>query len=807
MPAQTNVENNFVGGLKTEYTGLNFPENACTSTENCVFSLIGDVSRRAGIDYETNYAQMTVDRAGKAISTYKWDNAGGDGLTQIVVEQIGSTLYFYRSSSATIASPLSTKILVSQITMTAYLPSGSVLDPSTVECQYADGNGYLFVYHPYLDPFYCKYESGTITASVITVQVRDFKGFVETGVADTSRPLTLSSEHNYNLQNQGWTGAPLWTATSSRTGANTLGQFNSGGNSGWNMSPSNVNTNIGFTVASGLSISNGTAVTITVAVTALATDGLVRQSTSNGTCTGTVTSYSGTTLTIFINSTASVNFPYDGSFAYLSISGEFYTIAPVSNTNTISAWQSAIGNYPSNVDVWWSFKNSSDTFAPATTINNVSFATTPAPKGHFILNAFNQDPVTVGGITGLTSVVTYKRPKTGAWFQGRVWYSGVDDSASASGDQGYYTWTENLYYSQIVTDPRQFGYCYQANDPTDENLFDILPNDGGVVTIQGSGAIYKLFALQNGMLVFAANGVWFVTGSQGIGFTATDLTIVKISGIRAMSSSSFVSVNGTPMFWNEEGIYTVQSGQQGGMTVEPITLATIQSYYDDIPHDSKVYARGAYNPIDYTIQWLFRSTQESGVTDRYEYDTILNLNTATKAFYPYTIEGTPKIHSILYVASPGGTSAPEARFKYACSVASGGSYLFTFADEHDIDYVDWQSYDTIGVDYSSFFVTGYKLHGQALRHWQPTYVYMYSNNEVANAYKLQGIWNYATSGNSGKYSSVQMFTNPADNFGFKVRRHKIRGSGTSLQLKVSSVTNTPFKIIGWAMMETTNQGI
>ena len=115
MPRQTStsIENNFSGGLKTEFTALNFPENACTDTDNCVFDLTATVSRRLGIDYEDNYLLATIDRTDKAISSYKWNNAGGDGNTQVYVLQVGSTLHFYSISSATSTSPLSRQKLKS----------------------------------------------------------------------------------------------------------------------------------------------------------------------------------------------------------------------------------------------------------------------------------------------------------------------------------------------------------------------------------------------------------------------------------------------------------------------------------------------------------------------------------------------------------------------------------------------------------------------------------------------------------------------------------------------------------------------
>jgi len=56
----------------------------------------------------------------------------------------------------------------------------------------------------------------------------------------------------------------------------------------------------------------------------------------------------------------------------------------------IGNWNTQIGNYPSNADVWWRFKDSSGVYNPSTTINNVSIGSGPAPKGSYILNAFNQ---------------------------------------------------------------------------------------------------------------------------------------------------------------------------------------------------------------------------------------------------------------------------------------------------------------------------------------------------------------------------------------------------------------------------------
>lgn len=778
MPQQltTAVENNFTKGLITESTGLNFPENAATDTDNCTYTLVGDVLRRQGFDIEINGNAIPVEIGSNAVSTYKWNNAGGDGLTQIIVVQVGSIFYFYVSSAATTGLPLSARLLPTTVDITRFTAAGGALD-ITKECQFADGNGYLFIYHPNCDPVYIIYSSGDLFTGSINVRIRDFSGTVEEGVAVDLRPTTLSIEHNYNLLNQGWISGNAWSADS--TSPVTLGLGSKS-----------------FTVASGIpGITGGQPVTVFFTGSSFSTN-----IPNQGVLSGTVTSYVGTTLIINVNS---------GATAYFGLSGASWTIAP-RNTSYLSTWNSAAGNYPSNADVWWYFKNASGDFDPATTLSNVSLGAGHAPSGHYILSAFNQDRATISGIAGLTEVSTTVRPKTGTWFQGRVWYAGADAQQSGTGDAGFYTWTESIYFSQIVNTTVDFGNCFQVNDPTSENLFDLLPTDGGVIQIQGCGSIYKLFPIQNGLLVFAGMGIWFITGSQGIGFTANDYTITKISSVQSISGSSFVNVQGLPYFWNEEGIYSVQPSKDGGLTVEPITVGTILSYYNNIPLSSKKHVRGDYHPIDYVIQWIFRSTEAEVPEDTYKFDRILNYNTYNKAFYPYSVTPNPIYNAVIiginYVAGPGGSNAPSPVFKYLFSFDS--PKRISWADEHGSTYRDWFSFDGFGVNYNSYFVTGYKIRGQAIKKFQPQYIQVWSRvDDIDSGYKIQGLWNYSINRNSGKWSGIQNINLPAtDDFSMFHRRHKIRGSGFALQFKVISQDSKPFDIVGWSVVDTVNAG-
>lgn len=493
-------------------------------------------------------------------------------------------------------------------------------------------------------------------------------------------------------------------------------------------------------------------------------------------------------------------------------------------TTNLTAWDSARTDMPSNADVMWAFKNSSDAF-DTSTIANVIRGNSPAPKGHYILSLHNQNRDTASGLSGTTTETTsYQRPSTSAFFAGRVFYSGINYS-------GY---NSKIYFSQIIERTEQYGFCYQINDPTSEDVFDLLPSDGGFIAIPEAGTIFKLVAITGGLLVFAANGVWFISGSTGLGFTATDYVVNKISSIAPINASSFVDVGGLPAFWNSEGIYIV-AGEGNSPSIQSLSDSRIRSFYAEIPLPSKTWAKGFYNPTAGVIQWLYRSTETNDVTARYEFDRVLNFSTLTGAFYPWTISNsTVKIHglttldaaqgsltvnnlidgsgntlidgssnSLISYAVTGLSTNPV--FVYLVSYANGSTYTFTFATEGSDTYLDWFQKDGVGVDYTSYFITGYKLRGEAMKKYQTNWINLYSKGYEQTQFYIQALWDYANIGDTGRWSSSQLIDN--DNTDYDVIRHrrKVRGHGTAMQFKITSVTGYPFHLVGWATFDTGNQ--
>lgn len=705
----TSIENNFTAGFVTQATALNFPENAAFDQDNVVFSERGIVSRRPGFDFENNYVTKTLGRTEKAQNTYHWKNASGDGNTNLVVHQMGGTLYFYNTS--TLLS-LSAGVSANTVALSSFqATSATTANLEQNECQFSTGLGYLFVVHPYCDPFYVKYNSdGTFTSSIITFYIRDLIGAPEAVLVD-NRPGSLTENHEYNLYNQGWDSAKIST---------------------------------------------------------------------------------------------------------------FFTAAS--------------SKYPSNADVWWIFKDSTDVFDPATTLASNSRGSTPAAKGFFRLNPWITARVaTALAQAGVTTTLTGTydetsgtlRPSVTEFHAGRVFYAGVNAT-------GY---NSRIYFSKIVQQPSDFGLCMSENDPTSETVFDFLPSDGGIISVPQAGTIFRLVSLGTTLLVFGANGVWGITGSQGIGFTATDYSVANISYTRSISGHSFVQIDNAVSWWNTNGINIITQGKDG-LAVQSMSDGKIKDFYADIGGESKRFARGAYNPKTHTVQWMYRTATFSSITDTYSFDTILNFNTLVGAWYTWSVPtSTAALNGIVVIEGSGSVTGSEpvidnlaaqvvdnlgadvitygfartsvnTTTKFLCSYPESSSYEFTFAECFSVLYYDWVKLDDVGLNYTSYVTTGYRVKTQGQRRFQSNYIFVFSDlDEGAVNYTFQSLWDYSNTGNSGKWSQKQIIVHDETSFDVKRKKLKVRGMGEAVQFKFSSVAGEPFHLIGWAVLDTANSQV
>lgn len=192
--------NTFIGGLITEANPLTYPENASLDEDNFILERNGKRSRRLGIDYESGYS-LTSTGISTAIlqetrqSFHRWDSPGGNTDISIGVIRVRNRLWFMNL----LASSPSANLLHGG----TYLEITS-LNNADIETAVINNN-LMLVSSDLTKPILLTYDSTTDTVSQteISIKVRDLWG-VEDSLAFNERPTTLSTEHKYNLRNQGW---------------------------------------------------------------------------------------------------------------------------------------------------------------------------------------------------------------------------------------------------------------------------------------------------------------------------------------------------------------------------------------------------------------------------------------------------------------------------------------------------------------------------------------------------------------------------------------------------------------------------
>lgn len=700
--AATSVQNNFSKGFITEATAMNYPENSVLATQNCIFRKNGEVIRRFGIDYEadfvvTDFATIAPFSSAPTPSLlyntgslveFEWNTVNQDGNVSFVILQIGNIISFFKTSDT---DEISSRLKSFTIDLTDYQVPTYSSDygqyVGALPASFASGFGYLFVAHPLCNPIYISYDStsDTVTATAITITVRDFERLNDT-LATDNRPATLSDLHKYNLWNQGW------NATAKNAGGTT--------------------------------------------------------------------------------------------------------------TNVEAYWDAQRTDIPSNADIWWLFKNSSDVI-DATLFDTQALGNTPAPNGHYTYSAFDTARNTALGTSGTLPEVSSnnQRPSLTTFFAGRVWYAGVQANNFGS----------RIYFSKVIEGATDFGTCYQLADPTSEVDFDLLPTDGGVINIPDIAIVYRLVPVSSTLLVFASNGIWAISGPNGT-FTANDYSVSQVSSVSLSSPNSVIVAEGIPLWFSKSGIYTMAFDSTSGReTVNNITETTIQSFFNTIPSANLYYVKGCYNSIDKNVHWLINMGSPSAPIENYQYDTLLVLNLTSQSFSVMVLPtdgpfAAGMIFPTQAAQDPLVNVIGASLVKYVTLglIGSSGSWGVTFSQFNNETYLDWETFDSVGVDAESYFIQGYQIRGELMRRFQTNWLMIIMKQEDNASCYVRGIWDYANTTDSGRYTTRQQAYRTDGTKDYSRAKMKMRGNGYSLQLEYQSETGKPFTIVGWTTADTGN---
>lgn len=507
------------------------------------------------------------------------------------------------------------------------------------------------------------------------------------------------------------------------------------------------------------------------------------------------------------------------------------------------------GNYPALAIPWFSSKLSDGRFS-FKGFGDLGFGNSLIGNGHFILNLYNKDRSTASSVPGLTTEVETSRFSSTVGFAGRAWFAGLKSTKNGS----------RIFFTRVIENFAQIGNFYQEADPTAETISDLIDSDGGVINISSASNIRALFEWSNSLLVFAENGVWEISGVDGV-FKATEFSVARLSGASGIiNSASLVTVEGTPFWWGIDGIYTLTPNTDLTIAARTqgtnLSLSTIQTFWEAIPGDQRSDAVGNYDEINNRVFWLYGN---DSVT-RYKYNKVLIMDIPLQAFVPWEFvdesvntnyvvgmsyfSGLGSTTETLNVTSNNGinnvvtnsgidnvvvtqpvfiaTGTTDIKFL----VRDGDTGKLSFATITSSTFLDWTT-----EDFLSFAEAAYDFEDDMTTYKHGVYITTYFNrtesgftgNETAgynpinpSSCLLRAFWDLRIASSSTQEAYrllVPVIVDTADLTTFNypylsvITRNRIRGKGRNLKLRFESTTGKDFQLQGYEVINAKNQGL
>ena len=487
------------------------------------------------------------------------------------------------------------------------------------------------------------------------------------------------------------------------------------------------------------------------------------------------------------------------------------------NEEKINSYQSSQKYYPSNALIWWRGKDINGDFN-VEALTKVYFGTTPAPKGHFILDYFNQDRSDKSGVTGIDPVVKNRYAIDSAFFAGRF----------------FYLIGSTVLFSQIIKeDIRNIGKCYQDADPTSQTISDIIATDGGEIIFQelGYGKAIKEFPL--GLLAFGTKSVYAITSTSSNTFSATQYLTQFVTHAGCISGRSVVGVEDTMYYWSPQGIYQITVDQVSGTQAiaSSVTADTIQRWYNDLPDYSKENCVGAYDYTNRRIIWLY-PTSKDNLNNR---DGVLVYYLDFKAFLPSKISEGGNLITVFETILPTYLTPSIALFAGDYEVSAGTNDVIVkdfgeeyarnysvcylgyiksfdrlfFCDFYSRNFLDWQEsfYKSYAVSYPITFGSTWK------KQYTPTLQCYFLRTEedeltdgtylAPSSCYLSARWKWADTQESDRWDLTQnayIRIPRFMEFRYVNGKIRIRGSGPAVQYKIESKDDDDFKLSGLNML-------
>lgn len=437
---------------------------------------------------------------------------------------------------------------------------------------------------------------------------------------------------------------------------------------------------------------------------------------------------------------------------------------------------------------------------------NSPLGTTPAPMGHFIIDALERGTSRLAEEEALrdkyseigNAVNTLPLDKTPGGptivseFAGRAWFGGFSGEI-IDGDSFSPRLSSYLFFSQLVKSVNDITLCYQQGDPTSPKEPDIIDTDGGFVRLDGAYGLQSAHNVSTSLIVIANNGVWAVSGGGDEGFKATNYIVNKISDYGGSSPNSVVVGGDSLFFWGDNAIFHVHKDQFGQWVSENISEKSIKTLYNNISYNEKVTCKGHFDNIERKIHWVYGEGINSTANSK---ELVLDVNIGSfNKHEVYTIDGEfPRIVDLFetdpYITTSGGesvyigsdiiqasaedviistsTSTSTVKETVYLAILGVSPYIsYTFSTYSNDGFLDWESIDSVGVDAAAYLVTGYLTAGDNQRDKQVMYMTAHfkrtengwelSGDQIIPANqsscKVQAQWEWANHANSGRWGT------------------------------------------------------
>ena len=244
--------------------------------------------------------------------------------------------------------------------------------------------------------------------------------------------------------------------------------------------------------------------------------------------------------------------------------------------------------------------------------------------------------------------IASEEPSSIAFYSGRLWY----------GNNSYYNSPKTvvttigpktekdlsggarIYYSQTLDkDMDKAAKCYQANDPTVEDLNALLDTDGGVIFIKECGNIKKLVPLGTSLFVFADKGVWRIAGTDFNSFTPTAFAVDKISDIEILSKEVVVSTKNRIYALAVDGLYAIDyQGVVGDISLNDLSTPLIENFFDSMSTSVVRNSFLRYDDSSNVLYCFLPTEDDEGNLDKFRVKDLLLYKESLNAFYKHSFD-------------------------------------------------------------------------------------------------------------------------------------------------------------------------